>query len=237
MADRRAEPRGARALAVAPSGAQARLVRRLGRGGAKVIALDILLSEPEVSGELRAVEQVVRAASARSESRPGRRHGRSARELASSREADRDGQLEAAIRNSGRVGAAGRLRSSPRPFRPPCPSPRARRSSRRMSRFRHYPERASLSAALRQRSRGADPAARRTAAQASLGHVTMVADHDGTTRWEALVFEHRGYYYPSLGVQAGRLARAWTRPRSSWTSAEPSRSARSRSRWIRATGC
>ena len=34
----------------------------------------------------------------------------------------------------------------------------------------------------------------------------MLADDDGTTRWEALVFEYRGYYYPSLAVQAVRLA-------------------------------
>ena len=34
----------------------------------------------------------------------------------------------------------------------------------------------------------------------------MVADPDGTTRWEALVIEYRGYYYPSLAVQAARLA-------------------------------
>src|SRR2546428_14062585 len=34
----------------------------------------------------------------------------------------------------------------------------------------------------------------------------MIPDQDGTTRWEAVVFEYRGSYYPSLGVQAARLA-------------------------------
>jgi adenylate cyclase len=34
----------------------------------------------------------------------------------------------------------------------------------------------------------------------------MLADRDGTTRWEAVVFEDRGHYYPSLAVEAVRLA-------------------------------
>jgi adenylate cyclase len=34
----------------------------------------------------------------------------------------------------------------------------------------------------------------------------MLADLDGTTRWEAVVFEDRGHYYPSLAVQAVRVA-------------------------------
>ena len=50
------------------------------------------------------------------------------------------------------------------------------------------------------------PIARLGAAARDLGHVNMVADPDGTTRWEALVIEYRGYYYPSLAVQAARLA-------------------------------
>jgi adenylate cyclase len=34
----------------------------------------------------------------------------------------------------------------------------------------------------------------------------MLADRDGTTRWEAVAFEHQGRYYPSLAVQAASLA-------------------------------
>ncbi|HWM79472.1 MAG TPA: adenylate/guanylate cyclase domain-containing protein, partial [Methylomirabilota bacterium] len=40
----------------------------------------------------------------------------------------------------------------------------------------------------------------------TLGHVTMLADRDGTTRWEAVAFEDQGRYYPSLAVEAVRLA-------------------------------
>ena len=46
------------------------------------------------------------------------------------------------------------------------------------------------------------PIPRLAEAAKDLGHVNMVADSDGTTRWEALVFEYRGYYYPSLAVEA-----------------------------------
>jgi adenylate cyclase len=51
------------------------------------------------------------------------------------------------------------------------------------------------------------PIPKLAAAAREFGHVTMIADRDGTTRWEALVFEYRGYYYPSLAVQAVRMAR------------------------------
>jgi adenylate cyclase len=70
--------------------------------------------------------------------------------------------------------------------------------------FAHYDDRGiypPLSA-----SRVALPIPPLTAAARNLGHVNMVADPDGTTRWEALVLEYHGYYYPSLAVQAARLA-------------------------------
>ena len=43
-------------------------------------------------------------------------------------------------------------------------------------------------------------------AAGSLGHVNMLADVDGTTRFELLVIEHKGYYYPSLALEAVRVA-------------------------------
>ena len=44
------------------------------------------------------------------------------------------------------------------------------------------------------------------AAAASIGHVNMLAELDGSTRYEGLVIESNGYYYPSLALEAVRLA-------------------------------
>src|SRR5262249_12431343 len=74
-----------------------------------------------------------------------------------------------------------------------------------MPRSRQYGERGRYPPPSAERA-GPPIAPLATAAQ-SLGHVTMIPDEDGTTRWEGLVFEFRGSYYPSLAVQAARLAR------------------------------
>lgn len=70
--------------------------------------------------------------------------------------------------------------------------------------FRHYDERALYPPPTARRATPPIPDLA-DAAQA-LGHVTMLADPDGTTRWEAVAFEHQGRYYPSMGVQAVRMA-------------------------------
>ena len=44
------------------------------------------------------------------------------------------------------------------------------------------------------------------AAAASIGHVNMIPEFDGSTRYEALIIESRGYYYPSLAIEAVRIA-------------------------------
>lgn len=36
----------------------------------------------------------------------------------------------------------------------------------------------------------------------SVGHINMLADIDGTMRWEFLALEYNGYFYPPLGIQA-----------------------------------
>lgn len=37
---------------------------------------------------------------------------------------------------------------------------------------------------------------------ASVGHINMLADNDGTMRWEFLAIEYNGYLYPPIGLQA-----------------------------------
>src|SRR5260370_38472720 len=95
------------------------LIRKLSADGAKIIAVDILLSEPEVSGELRAATQLserlrtlgLAASSAGSAVQ---------RELdAVGREADHDRQLAEAVRERGRVILPLVFEGGPGPPRPP----------------------------------------------------------------------------------------------------------------------
>src|SRR5260370_536638 len=172
-------------------------------GGARVIAVDILLSEPEVSGELRAAPQL--SGRLRTLGLAGSSAGSAVqRELdAFGREADHDRQLAEAVRDSARVilplvFEVGPDRTGP----PPEPSRTAFKSA--LVSFRHYEERAVYPPPASRRATPPIPGLA-DAAQ-TLGHVTMLADRDGTTRWEAVAFEAQGRYYPSLAVQAVRLA-------------------------------
>lgn len=181
----------------------AELVRKLSDAGAKVIAVDILLSEPEVPGELRAATQLSERFGALKLA-AGEAGQAFQRELdALARKADHDGMLEDAIRASGRVVLPVAFEINPKlSDTPPVPTGPPPKSA--LTGFRHYEDRAlypALSAAT-----ATLPIPRLAAAARELGHVTMVADEDGSTRWEVLVFEHRGYYVPSLAVQAVRLA-------------------------------
>jgi adenylate cyclase len=188
-----------------PRSMLARVVRTLADNGAKVIALDIILSEPEVSDELRVVKRMSERLGALGAS-PSSPMGQALRqELAGlTQAADSDGQLAGALRESGRAVLAIVFDLKPGvPSSAPEPSGVPYKSA--MTRFRQYGERGRYPPPQAER---AGPPIRpfEDAAQA-LGHVTMVPDEDGTTRWEALVFEYRGSYYPSLSVQAARLAR------------------------------
>jgi adenylate cyclase len=188
-----------------PRSMLARVVRALADNGAKVIALDIILSEPEVNDELRLVTRMSERLGALGAS-PSSPMGQALRqELAGlTQAADSDGQLAGALRESGRAVLAIVFDLKPGvPSSAPEPSGVPYKSA--MTRFRQYGERGRYPPPQAER---AGPPIRpfEDAAQA-LGHVTMVPDEDGTTRWEALVFEYRGSYYPSLSVQAARLAR------------------------------
>src|SRR5439155_21425265 len=136
---------------------------------------------------------------------PATREGQAAQRVLDGlvRRADHDGQLEEAVRQSGRVVLpivfeikAQGADAAPEPSGTPLKSPLM--SFRRYAERGHYPPPSA--------SEAGSPIPRLTAAARELGHVTMLADSDGTTRWEALAFEYKGYYYPSLAVQAARLA-------------------------------
>jgi len=188
-----------------PRSTLAELIRTLSEGGAKVIAVDILLSEPEVNGERRAADYLAERWSelGLGDASP---QGQALRRVLDGlvRKADHDAQLEDAVRQSGRVVLPIVFEIAPRaPEAAPEPSGPPLKSA--LISFRHYEERGRYPppSAVQVGS----PIPRLAAAGRELGHVTMLADADGTTRWEALVFEYRGHYYPSLAVQAVRLAR------------------------------
>jgi CHASE2 domain-containing sensor protein len=86
-----------------PRSLMADLIRKLSADGARIIAVDILLSEPEVSGELRAATQL--SERLRTLGLAGSSAGSAVqRELDTfAREADRDRQLAAAVQDCGRV--------------------------------------------------------------------------------------------------------------------------------------
>jgi adenylate cyclase len=187
-----------------PRSLMGELIRVLSAGGAKVIAVDILLSEPEVSGELRAATQL--SERLRTLGAPGVGAAGSAvqRELEDlMRRADHDRQLADAIRESGRVILPMVFEVGPDRSGPPLEPSGAPYKSALQS-FRHYDERGLYPPPAAKEATPPLPAL--VEAAQALGHVTMLADQDGTTRWEAVVFEDRGRYYPSLAVQAVRVA-------------------------------
>src|SRR5262249_33168944 len=187
-----------------PRSILARLVTALSERGAKVIAIDFLLSEPELSGELRAADRLTTRLDGLGltvSSQGGVPVREELRTLA--REAAHDSQLEAAIRQSGRVVLALNFDIKPGvPDKAPEPSATPLKSA--LVSFRHYDARGLYPPPSAQQAIA--PIPKLVAAARELGHVTMIADPDGTTRWEAVIFEYQGHSYPSGGVQAARLA-------------------------------
>ncbi len=172
------------------------LVQRLTAAGAAVIAFDILLVEPETSGEQRIA--------ARLRARLGRHDPAVEAELARlARDADPDAQLAAAMRKSARVILPmsfylGAIPRDAAPEREGSPMKSA------IGTFKNYSERGLFPALHADKYDFPIPPL--LDAAAALGHVNMIPDLDGTTRYDALAIESRGYYYPSLALSSVRLA-------------------------------
>jgi adenylate cyclase len=188
------------------------LVRRLDEAGAAAIAFDVLMNEPERSPERDVVERLTSRLRARNLEAPVR-----AELQRLLREADPDAALAAAIRDTGRVVLAsnflfrgGAPTSAPERTGSPMrsaigvrlasdPPPASNRPP-----FTNYPERGLYPPLRAQQETFPIPAL--MAAAASVGHVNMIPELDGSTRYEALVIESRGYYYPSLAIETVRIA-------------------------------
>jgi adenylate cyclase len=190
----------------------ARLVRRLVEAGAASIAFDVLLSEPDPWPEREFGDRLRQ----RLGSRGLDASGRAVLEKAVA-ETDHDAALANAIRQSERVvlasnfffggstptGLAQRTGSpmksalGVRQATDPAPANGGPVFSNFAERERYPPPRA---------SQETFPIPSLMAAAAAIGHVNNFAESDGSTRYEALIIESRGYYYPSLAIEAVRIA-------------------------------
>ena len=177
---------------------QADLVRKLDAGGAAVIAFDVLLTEPENSGEQEAATRIAQRLRARGAPRAAVHE---AERVAA--EPGADSVLADAIAASGRVVLASNfVLSTTDPTAPP-----ERRGAPVKSALGSFKNYAARGAAPPIAAAGATfPIPPLLAAAASIGHVNMLPELDGSTRYEGLVIESNGYYYPSLALEAVRLA-------------------------------
>jgi adenylate cyclase len=176
----------------------ATLVHQLDRAGAASIAFDTLLIEPERSPEREIVERLSRRLSGR-DLDPALR-----RELARlANESDPDGALAAAIRACGRVVLPSNFTLG---VGMPTDAPERRGAPMKsaIGSFKNYKDRGVTPPPRAQQETFPIPGL--LAATAAVGHVNMVPEIDGSTRYEALLIESRGYYYPSLALEAVRVA-------------------------------
>jgi adenylate cyclase len=187
------------------------LVRKLDQAGAAAIAFDVLISEPEPSTERAALEKLTKRLGERNLDAPVRAE---LQKMAS--EADPDAALAAAIRDADRVvlasnfvfgsvpAAAPERKGSPmksaigvRSATDPPPASKA-------VPFTNYPERGDFPPL--HATEETFPLPSLLAAASAVGHVNMIQESDGSTRYEALIVESRGYYYPGLAIEAIRVA-------------------------------
>ena len=173
------------------------LVRKLHDAGAAAIGVDIILNEPERSGVVEAVDRLRERLGAGA---PARLRDELERIVA---DESHDQRLAAALAESGRVVLASYFNLAARPtLDPPAREGQPLKSA--LAAFRNFEERGLFPPP---HAEGANvPIPPLLQAAAGLGHVNMVADFDGSTRWEALVVEHHGHYYPSLALETVRLA-------------------------------
>ncbi|MBI2205845.1 MAG: adenylate/guanylate cyclase domain-containing protein [Candidatus Rokubacteria bacterium] len=179
-----------------PRSVLADLITKLTEAGVAAIGVDIILNEPEQSGELRAARILRERLGARADAA-------TVREIdALMRASDRDALLADAIRASDRVVLPSVFDLAPPP--PAAPERQGQPYKSAITSFFHYDDRGFFPPPS---SRAAGvPIPPLLEAAKSLGHVNMMADFDGVTRWEALVVEYRGYYYPSLALETVRVA-------------------------------
>ena len=180
---------------------QARLVQGIAQRGAKVIGLDVIYSEPEVTELKRSLLDVRARAQAAGATR-------AVQEMLDQqiKESDMDAQFEQSVRKAGNVVLALPLVV---PVSDSCQQVESAPPKYITSTLFMMVKQASSGAALEpQCATSAVPPLRQFAgAAASLGHVYTIPDRDGVTRYEYLAVRYGDDrdYYPSLGLEVARI--------------------------------
>jgi len=174
------------------------LTLRLTEAGARVIAFDVLFNEPEPGAERQVVDRLANTDSGKAVDP----RVRSALEKMA-QENSPDGIFAEIIRESGRVVLASNfvLESTP-----PTAVPERQGSPKKgaLGAFRNFKDRG-----LYPPIHGVQeffPVPPLLEAATAVGHTNMLPESDGSTRYEALLIEARGFYYPSLALEAVRVA-------------------------------
>jgi adenylate cyclase len=202
-----------------PRSRTAEIVARLTEGGARVIALDLLLNEPDETTPVATVQAL------RGQVRELRR------ELGDAPAARMDQLLEEALVDADTdrllaevFAASGRVVLPYSFVFPPATAPPLGDEAQRLlnrSRLIAFQSAEAQHAVLAPRAAGVlAPLPRFQAATAGGGHANVVPDRDGALRRAALVIRLGDGYYPSLTLEAARLGLGVARPRVRLTAQE-----------------
>lgn len=195
---------------------QARLVDGIARQGAKVIGLDVIYSEPEVTELKRGLQEV--RTKAQAAGAPNAVRGLLDQKI---KESDTDMQFEHSVSRAGNVVLALPLVV---PVSDSCQLVKTPPPKHITSTLFMLVKNSSSGAALEpQCAVSAIPPLRQFAtAAASLGHVYTIPDRDGVTRYEYLAVRYGDDrdYYPSLGLEVARIYLGIPRDRMSLTLGE-----------------
>jgi len=180
---------------------QAKLVDGIARHGAKVIGLDVIYSEPEVTELKRSLQEV--RASAQAAGATKAVQGVLDQKL---KESDTDAQFEQSVRKAGTVVLALPLVV---PEADTCQLVEMVPPKYITSTLFMMVKQASSGDALEPQcaTSSVPPLRQFAAAAASLGHVFTIPDRDGVTRYEYLAVRYGDDrdYYPSLGLEVARI--------------------------------
>jgi adenylate cyclase len=182
---------------------QARLVNAIGADGAKVIGLDIIYAEAEVTHDSRGVQDLIATADATGAA------SSAAMEILGNKLAmgDADQQFVKSLKAAGNVVLALPL------VVPETRSPTQQISTTtavteylKRSEFRLVRQARSGEVLEPHRATDAHPPLKPFAnAAVSLGHVYSLPDRDGVTRYEYLALRYDDAYYPSLALELARI--------------------------------
>jgi adenylate cyclase len=176
---------------------QADLVRRLSEAGAAIIAFDVLFNEPEPGPERQIIDRL--AKNPKDAAVEPRLRGELER---MARDNSPDGVLAEAIQESGRVILASNFVLE---RVPPTSIPERQGNPRKgaIGSMRNYKDRGLYPPIHAEQE--FFPVSPLIDAAVAVGHTNMQPESDGSTRYEALLIESRGHYYPSLALEAVRV--------------------------------